>query len=847
MLYPNIPEEELKNRIGDDYFADYDYKKIIGKVDFCVLPKKIDNQTELFAEQSLLWAEAKANKRNIIEMFAQLILTIGKARTFNQHLPPTFLGVFDAEKIAFVPYEKVSYLFYKNDFNWNVAPSDHTTKEFAEIKTIISDVLEREKYLYYFGKDDKNLKFFIKNNIAKGTEENKIQIDVNNFKWIFEDWLEKVKPLIDYSFDKDKKQRILDLNFFLADLFVDDKNTTTIDDDEPINEDIFVVFRKGRYEIDKEKAQTLFKNELFDVGTLKYEIKDKTAYENFWKHYKRPPLKTSQNLILERKDLLVSDDVRERKGAFFTPKQWVRLSQKYIADVLGENWQQEYYVWDCCAGTGNLLDGLTNKYNIYASTLDQGDVHVMKSQPNLLENHIFQFDFLNDDFFDTTQDFYDADGKKIKTEFVPSKLPKTLQNIIKDPEKRKKLVVYINPPYADGDNVRGTGRSGVQISNIHSKYARDMGWAKRETFIQFLARIYIEIPNCIIGNFSKIKNLQAPKSSDFRNFFQAKLEKLFLVPANTFDNVSGKFPIGFFVWNTQKKELFKGFNADVYNVEGDFIEYKNIIAYEDCRYISDWLEQHYKSLKQKLKSKEVENIPIGCLSSVGNDFQHQRMVFIDKPTPPHRGGSRHTLVYKENIFYISIYFAVRHCIATTWLNDRDQFLYPKNCWKTDKEFQNDCLVFTLFHGQNYFSSQYKDVNHWIPFTEAEVNAQERFESHFMSDFIAGKIKKSNGNGDLFNKPKVENGTKCKFSSEAQDVFDAGKELWRYYHSQKYDVNVNASLYDIREHFQGRNEKGKMNNKSTDEKYNELIRVLREKLKILSDKIAEKVYEHGFLV
>jgi len=34
----------------------------------------------------------------------------------------------------------------------------------------------------------------------------------------------------------------------------------------------------------------------------------------------------------------------------------------------------------------------------------------------------------------------------------------------------------------------------------------------------------------------------------------------------------------------------------------------------------------------------------------------------------------------------------------------------------------------------------------------------------MSDFIAGKIKKTDGNGNLFNKPKVENSTKCAFSS-----------------------------------------------------------------------------------
>jgi hypothetical protein len=54
------------------------------------------------------------------------------------------------------------------------------------------------------------------------------------------------------------------------------------------------------------------------------------------------------------------------------------------------------------------------------------------------------------------------------------------------------------------------------------------------------------------------------------------------------------------------------------------------------------------------------------------------------------------------------------------------------------------------------------------------------------------------------------------------------------------------LYDIREHFQGRNEKGKMNNKSEDQTYMQLITELRAKLKLLADKIAPKVYEYGFL-
>ncbi len=94
------------------------------------------------------------------------------------------------------------------------------------------------------------------------------------------------------------------------------------------------------------------------------------------------------------------------------------------------------------------------------------------------------------------------------------------------------------------------------------------------------------------------------------------------------------------------------------------------------------------------------------------------------------------------------------------------------------------------------------------------------------------------NAVVQNQPRI-------FSPEAQVVFDAGRDLWKYYHQQP-NVNVNASLYDIREHFQGRNEKGKMNNKSEDTHYMKLITSLRYKLNVLADKISPKVYVYGFL-
>jgi hypothetical protein len=201
----------------------------------------------------------------------------------------------------------------------------------------------------------------------------------------------------------------------------------------------------------------------------------------------------------------------------------------------------------------------------------------------------------------------------------------------------------------------------------------------------------------------------------------------------------------------------------------------------------------------------------------------------------------YTKITIKNLIEVSIYFAVRKVILATWLNDRDQFLYPNKKWEKDLEFQNDCLAYTLFN--NNISTKY-GVNHWIPFSEQEVNARDKFESHFMQSFIGGIIIQ-NRYSNLFEQETDKLCIKREFSPEATKVFDAGRELWKYYHIQP-NCNVNASLYDIRDYFQGRNDKGKMNNASNDEKYNELLANLRLALRVLTKKIEPKVYEYEFL-
>ncbi|MBJ7428507.1 MAG: hypothetical protein JHD28_06070 [Bacteroidia bacterium] len=809
MKYKNIREEELKNKVGADWFKTFDTTEILGNIDFTVFPK----QDSLFGRTPLLWAEAKTGNFDVATMFVQLVLTIGKARTFDKTLPPAFLGAFDFKKIAFVPYISIQDIFYLNDFNWNVTPSNHETKEFKLIKERIEATLNKNSSIYDYQTDEKELKFFIANNIAKATETNKIKIDKNNFIPIYIRWLEIVKPIIDVKWDDLKKANILDSDFYLADLFVDDKDTQKIDDDASIRDNLFVVFQNQGYTIAKENIKQMFD------ATI--NIKNREVYQHFWKRYKRPPIKQFQDYIIERRDLLVPQDIRERKGAFFTPRPWVELSQKYLTDTLGENWQDEYYIWDCASGTGNLLVGLTNKYNIWASTLDQADVKVMHERiehgANLLESHVFQFDFLNDDF---------------------SKLPQGLQDIINDPKKRKKLVIYINPPYAEVSSKAEKGKVGVNQTKTHTKYSSILGTAGRELFAQFLIRIYSEFNGVILAEFSTLKILQGSAFLNLKDHFQAKLEKIFLAPADTFDNVKGQFPIGFKIWNTNKKEIFENVVADIYDKNANFIGTKGIYALNKSQYINKFISI-YKTNNEN---------SIGFMDGInGNDFQHNNIVYILN-TKEQLPNPRGIWITKYNLVPVSIYFSVRKAIDANWLNDRDQFLNPNNGWQTDNEFQSDCLTYTLF--SNNIQSKF-GTNHWIPFTESEVNAKEKFESNFMTDFIKGKIKSEKQDNSLFNQENKANissqanGNVLKFSQEATEVFDAGRELWRYYHSQK-DINVNASLYDIRAYFQGRNDKGRMNSKSTDETYTELIGNLRQKLNALAQKITPKIYEYEFL-
>ena len=818
MSYPaNILEEELKNKVAHDLFEGYDTTQIVGRIDFCVcLPA---DPLGLNEPEPLLWAEAKrGTSHDIYKSFIQLILTLGKERPQDRHLPPAFLGAFDAEKIAFLPYNTVLGVLRQNDFNWNVTPSDDKSKEFLQLRQMLGETLNHGLEIYYYDRDAREIFHFIRRNFAaRKLGARHIRINRNNFTHIYLKWLEAVKPTININWEAAKKAGIIDADFYLADILSHENKT--------LGEKLFVLLQDDHYLLDRQ---------VNDLGLTNYTQAQFTdgqvAHTQFWNRYARPPRREYWDDIVNRRDLLVPQDVRERKGSFFTPARWVELSQQYIAAELGENWQDEYYVWDCCAGTGNLLAGLTNKYNVYASTLDSADVQAMHQRieagANLLPSHVFQFDFLNDPF---------------------DKLPQSLQEIINNPQKRKKLVIYINPPYAEAGTGQGRGfKKGVSSNtNIHKQYEKELGAARKELFAQFFMRVYKEIPSCQLAEFSTLKILQADNFRVFRKNFRAKLGRNFLVPANTFDNVSGDFPIGFMIWDTSQKVIFEKAIFDVFDSKGHYLCEKHYVSTDKCKKIN------------VLLTKKDNARAIGILVGDSPDYQNNKYVcLLSQKT------SRHAIFYnitKNNIFLSSIYLAVRLHQPSTWLNDRDQFLYPTDGWQTDWKFQTDCLVYTLFHGQNRISAA-QGENHWIPFTEEEVGAQERFESHFMSELLRKPLvaMEETTQPSLFdNEPKAKQKASQSvipleaMSAEARAVYEAGRALWTYYHKQPAARTFpDASFYDIRLHFQGTKTtasgKQQMNVDSSDAEYTRLVGNLRQAQKALAAHIAPKVYQYGFL-
>lgn len=796
-LYQELKQAKSEEDVKDSYIKALGLKRYTKGL--------IDIQT------NEIWFEAKdTGRHSSYAMFTQLLHYVQQSLNKGETVPP-FLAVIDTEKAAIMKSSDVIPFLEKKTVKWGKSASQYTQEALEVISAYIGTYFVSFKLATHEEEFISTVKAAIKSGDIIRTH-----ITPDNLKQVFDKWVAMIgKELSGVALEN------YDVLFF-ADIMHNGKISTH--KDLPTK----LIF------IDDEPA--------FMLGGNVYKLGNREGYRQFWAIYHRPPKEEYRNDLLERRDSLIPIDERSFKGAFYTPLHVVDKAYDKLNETLGKNWQKNYIVWDMCCGVGNLEVKHSNHRNIFMSTLDQADIDVMKATKTCVAATRFQYDYLNDDITD--------DGKIDYS--LTNKLPQALRDAI---VSGKKILVLINPPYAEAMNVDNVTKSAGKNAEVKTgvastrtaQFMKNMGYASRELFTQFLVRISIEIPTATLAIFSTLKYINAPNFQQFREVWSAQYLGGFVVHSKAFDGLKGNFPIGFLIWKTNqdKKIIIDSIKTEVINKKALPIGEKAFFNFLSAKFLSEWIVRP--------RSNKVDAIPlknavmpttntkdirgnkwadngIGSMICKGNDFQNAATQTALLSSGYCSAGA--FFITTENLWQAAIVFSVRRLIKPTWINDRDQFLQPTE--PLSEAFKTDCLIWMLFNGSNLTASandlewdnrKWSIVNHFIPFTEQEVGSPERFESDFMVQYLRDK----------------------KLSSEAKKVLEEGRKLWQAYfvhtdnHTVRNELKLNRAdvgWYQIRNALKARNTSGD---------YVPVSFVNFEAAyKQLGDKLRPMVFELGFL-
>ncbi len=749
-----------------------------------------------------MWFEAKEAPTAAFAMFAQLLFYVRDARLKGEHVPP-FLTVIDREKAAILETELALPVVADEGIEWPKAASGVSKKCIAQVAAHIDGQFST------FAIASQEIEFLTQ--IKSALNDGKIirtPITPDNLRQVFNKWVEMVGREMAVPHEGDYA------SLFFADIMHD-----------------------GDAEAMTGLSARLLKNAGKPVFLMKdgrtFEPASLRGYNNFWRIYHRPPETRHRHYLLERRDILLPFDEQKFKGAFYTPPHIVDKAYDLLSATLGEGWQEEYIIWDMCCGVGNLELGHIVPRNLYMSTLDQEDIDGMKSRGTFAGVEMFQYDYLNDDVTDFGEIDYSLTGK------LPAVLRQALSDAKTGKAGAKKILVLINPPYGEAANSQGNaGKTGIARKKI--SFGMDhLGYAARELFVQFMHRIMLEMPNATLAMFSTLKYVNAPNFEAFRAKWKAAYLGGFVVHSKSFDSLKGNFPIGFLIWDLAKDTPSDRITAAALDKDGNLVGEKTFFNVPNKRFLSEWLPR-LKTTSQIIPLKNAvtpqnghakvsswHEGAIGHLLSNSNDPQNAGTLTALFSSVYSAGNGYY--VTPVNLWQAAIVFTVRMVVPHTWQNHNDQFLQPSK--PLSEEFKSDCLIWMLFAGKNLSAGandlEWNDrkwslTNNFIPFTEAEVGANGRFDSDFMTKYIKGLA----------------------FSHEAQAVLDEGRALWTRFHATTFPRKIrdeyrlgraDAGWYQIRKALEANSENDPVD-----------FSAFKSAYAALGDKLRPMVFELGFL-
>ena len=453
---------------------------------------------------------------------------------------------------------------------------------------------------------------------------------------------------------------------------------------------------------------------------------DGNAFKAFFGYFDRTYTPQETMRLNSIADRLIEDVDRRMKGDFWTPTLFVDYAHKMIDEVIGEDWKETCVVWDNCWGTGNLTRDYTFN-ELYCSTLFQDELNIGANyNPEATK---FQFDFLND---------YIPEPKAL---FGHSKLPPKL---IEAFENNKPIVFFINPPYGTANDMgaKGTHKAGIAKTIVNKKMLEEkIGACSENLYGQFLYEIMqikkiYGLTNCYIGLFSPTLFLTGPSWKNFRSHFlkEFSFEKACQFKASHFANVSDNWGISFSIWKsgeTNDKENFNYILIDEIDGEIQVLGKKDVYNVDKQKLARDWVKENIKFIKThdtpyltsalNVSEKGYGQIAIGAIGYTmfkGNNVDNNTSGVATVSSMYANGHG--ISILDSNFTRCSAFFSARKLIDKTWINSKDEYLVPNEKNSKYKEFENDSIIYSLFHDSSQQSSlrqiEYEEKN-WNIYNE----------------------------------------------------------------------------------------------------------------------------------
>ncbi len=540
-------------------------------------------------------------------------------------------------------------------------------------------------------------------------------------------------------------------------------------------------------------------------------------------------------------DRLIEDKERRSKGQFYTPKLFADYAHELISNTLGDNWKDEYVVWDNCCGTKNLTRDYRFK-ELYCSTLENAELEISsRYNPEAVS---FQFDFLNDTIA----------GKDSLSGVYDDKLPKGLKDALL---QNKPIVFLLNPPY--GKSTGAGGKLDAGSSDTFVKKQMQIENIEGSEFIkQFLWRIVdikrkFNLTNLYIACFTKPTWLIKPQSIKFRELFLNNFEYKdgIMFCASEFANVSALWGITFNIWKSGVQKDKNNFvhtliqsndngkieilnTKTIYNFDGQNIK-------TTSEFISEKLvgKKHTekivycKDIKKFEFAVDYANIfdeYISTITCTGNDIQENNFTCIRNVFPKSGGGTLQ--VTKNNIFNVCIVHSIKTLITTNWVIDKDMYNMNVNI---PISFRNDAFVYSMFG--NYCCSvkldddQLKNEFFWMSKSEIESLANKYNNDDCYND--------AHTSSERFVYNKLQTIT---LSPEAKAVLDKASDIVRNTFKYRELFNQEHPEYQINNWDCGWYQIKALAKEYAKSDYDEFVKLYKK----LADKMRPMVYELGFL-